>query len=169
MLPAVLGLCLNAMPGIVRAQTAAAAQAPDLLRPLKIALGEAGVAALTSDQEAAIMALITDFRAQTAPVVSATRASYYNYILSGDATDAVVLLPALMSVENAQAQARAQARINFAAGVAAALTSAQMTALQAKFSDEQIVRFIEALAGGPGGMRGARGALGPASPTPFRR
>ena len=148
----ILVLCMAAvLPDLSIAQNPATTnQMPDPLGRLKGALSNAGATALTSAQESALTALIDSFRTANGPTTSATRLAYDNYILAGNADQAIALIPILQAEQSAQAQAKAQAEINFSVNVVAILTAGQLASLQQSLGADELVRLIQSLAGGPG-------------------
>jgi Spy/CpxP family protein refolding chaperone len=128
-------------------------QAPDQLRRLKQALSDAGATALTTAQETALTTLITNFQTANKPTPSATRIAYDNYILAGNADQAIALIPILQEEQGAQALARQQAEVNFAVNAVQLLTADQVNALQQDLGSDELVHLIQSLAGpgGPGG------------------
>ncbi len=131
-------------------------QAPDPLRHLTQALSKAGADALSTEQQAALNTLITDFQSADALTPSATRLAYDNYILAGDAPDAIALLPALEAERATQAEDRKQAVATFAADAIKILTPAQVKALQQSLGADETVRLIQSLSGPAAGRRGPR-------------
>jgi len=129
--------------------TTASDHQPDPLMPLTRALSDAGATALTTTQQTAIESLMDVFRTST-QTVSAAQSAYDGYIISGDATDAEALIPTLLAEKSTREEERMKAEATFSIGVVNALSSDQLTALKAKFDDEQLVSIIQSLVGGPG-------------------
>jgi hypothetical protein len=118
----------------------------DALGQLKDALKNAGAAALTTDQETAIQALIKQFREAHRPPSTPPQ--------TGEDMTAV----------RAQHEADLAA---FASSVLNVLTSdAQTSVLTAKLGEDGLNKLIRRLAGGPGGPGGPGRRGGPDGPPP---
>ncbi len=126
-----------------------AVQAPDPLHRLTQAIADAGAAALSTDQQTALTALITKFQADNAPTPTANKTSYDTFILAGNDTSAIALLPTLANERTAQELARAKALTTFAVAVVK-LIQPQLSFLQKSLGVDGLVGLIQSLAGGPG-------------------
>ena len=145
---------------------------PDLLIPLKQALKEAGVSALTAVQEQRINALVNEYRTgnrigpPSAAVQAALRA-HESAMLAGDAFAAAAQIPVLANDQAGQATVRMQAEATYTSGVMQALgpNGDQVSLLQKRFGSSGVLRLIQALVG-PGGPGGPGPGPGPGSGPP---
>jgi hypothetical protein len=145
------------------------AQPPDPLRPLNMALQEAGALALTADQAKQIISLIEDFRVSTRPAppttaVQQARANYENAILNGELAAATAQIPTLVGEQTSNAPARMQGEATLAINILQVLRTNgdQLALLQKSMNNSQLVRLLLSFtgAGGPGQGPG-RGGPGP--------
>ena len=142
----------------------------DPLNSLRHAITEANAPALTSQQEAQLTELITNFRngQTTGPdsALDAAHTAYNNAILAGDLTAAQTQAGIIGSRSAALGTAKLQASARFDIDVLAILRSGgQLDALRLKFGDD-IVGIVASLAGGPrfgGGRPAGRPDGGPGS------
>ena len=160
--PAILSLCITAaLPNLLLAQGATSStttdQTPDQLGRLKQALSSAGATALTTAQETALTTLIESFRTANTPAISATRLAYDNYILAGEPTQAIALIPTLAAEQAAQDLSRTPAGVTFAANAVAILLTSQLNLLQQALGTDGLVQLIQSLAGGPAGPGNGQG------------
>jgi len=115
--PAILSLSMTAaLPNLLLAQGATSSattdQTPDQLGPLA--------------QETALTTLIQSFRTANTPAISAMRLAYDNYILAGEPTQAIALIPPQEGEQAAQDLSRMQAVVTFAANAVAILLTSQL-------------------------------------------
>jgi hypothetical protein len=142
---------------------------PYPMAQLKNALETAGAPALTSSQETAIQALLTDFRkAHRAPRKSATqtaRAAYETAILNGDLSAAAAQAETIGVAEAADIVQRETDAAALAINLLSILKAdaEQYNALIAKMGSSGVVRLALGIAGGP---RGGPGGPGPKLPPP---
>jgi hypothetical protein len=180
-----LALTIGALSAIAQSQKQPPMQPPGALAQLNEALQASGASALSSTQEAAIQALIKEFREthRNPPEASlqSVRAAYERAILSGDS--AAVATQA-QAIANAQAAGILHREIDAAAFAMNAINilkadSAQYGLLIAKLGESGLVRLVLNLAGGqgggprggpggPGGPGGRSGRGGPGVPMPPR-
>ncbi len=130
-----------------RAAAQAAGQGNSLVR-LENALQAASAAALSSDQETQINALITSFRSSHTPptpdpAVQSARTAFDSAILGGsyDAASANTILQARASNE----ATRMQELGNFAVSVVKVLSKDQINSLVTKFGAPRVVALIESM------------------------
>lgn len=142
-----------------------AAQRPqrDSLGFLKRAISEANAPALTSDQEAQLNTLITNFRSSqpSGPDedLEAAHAAYNSAVLAGDLATAQAQATVIANHTAELSKTRLQAQAKFAVDVLAVLKSGgQFDALKQKFGD-RLVGIVGSLAGGP--PFGGRPGFGP--------
>jgi hypothetical protein len=174
-----LALTIGALSAMAQSPKPPPMQPPDALAQLKEALQASGASALSSTQEAAIQALIKEFREahKNAPDASlqSARAAYESAILSGDSA---AILKQAQIIADAQTAGLVQREIDTAAFAINMLNilkadSTQFNVLIAKLGENGLVRLVLNLAGGQGGgLRGGPGGFGgpggPGGPMPPR-
>jgi hypothetical protein len=132
----------------------------DPLSGLKRALSQASAAALTTQQETDLTALITAYKAAlpdgSDDALEAAREAFDAAILAGDATAAQAQAAIIASRSSALLTARLTAEITFEIGVLASLKSGgQFDALITKYGNDRVLNIVRSLAGG-GGFDGGR-------------
>jgi Spy/CpxP family protein refolding chaperone len=141
----------------------------DPLTRLKKTIEEAGVTALSADQETQLRALI-EARHGNRPAgqgseFETARAAYDAAILAGDQAKANAQAAIIANLTTAATKARLEADAKFKLDVLAVLkTGGQLDALTQKLGSEGLLRFLGSLSGGPGGPGGPRGPGRPGRP-----
>jgi hypothetical protein len=143
--------------------------APDPLRPLNMALQQAGASALSVDQAKQILSLIETFHASTSPALPSTtvqqaRASYESAIIKGDLDAAKAQVPALVAEQTSNAPVRLQGEAALAISILQVLGTGgdQLARLQKSMSDSQLARLLLSFANGGGANQGpGRGGRNP--------
>jgi hypothetical protein len=139
----------------------------DPLAGLKRAITEASAPALTTDQETALNALITAYRAAqpTGPdeALDAAREAYEDAILALDVAaanaQAAIIVERTAALSSAALQLSAKFKIDVLNNLK---TGGQLDPLAAKYSEERLLSIVSSLAGrgiggGPGGGHGGPG------------
>jgi hypothetical protein len=129
-------------------------QQRDSLRSLRRAISEANATALTTEQEAQINTLITNYKAalpdDSDDTLDAAREAFDAAILAGDLTAAQAQTAIIANRTAALAAARLQAEAGFEIGVLASLKSGgQFDPLIAKFGNERVLGLVSSLIGRP--------------------
>jgi hypothetical protein len=148
----VIALLLCAITGGMTVTMAAPAKERNALAGLSRAISRAGAAALTSDQQAQLNALVATYQAalpdEEDEVLEAAREAYDDAILAGNLTAAATQATIIANRTAALTTARLQARAQFLVGVLAVLRSGgQLDALIAAFGEDRVLDLI----GGSGG------------------
>jgi Spy/CpxP family protein refolding chaperone len=174
-----LALCLMASSALwaqgrgFRPAGMGAAATRDSLASIKQALNKAGATALDSAQEAALTALITNFRKAHQPGVpdpstQTARDAYTSAILAKNVTAATSAADNLASLLLTRQRTMMEAEAGFQIQALSVLTAGQVAALQNGIGNDGILRVLQSLSGpGPGfgrGMMGRGGQMRPPIP-----